>query len=214
MSEPVSVAIVILAAGSSSRMGRPKQNLVFRGKTLLQTTIDAACGAVGMIAKAGISASVLVVLGANEEAVRANNDFGNCDAIVNTRWAEGMSSSICCALSHLANSSRNYCAALFTVADLAHIDAAHFVKLMDVYVASDASVVCSAYVDKSELGTTVLGVPALFRRPLFAELMALAGDVGAKRIIAKYSNSLVSVEIESASFDIDTEADFSKLIGV
>jgi molybdenum cofactor cytidylyltransferase len=214
MSELAHVAIVILAAGGSTRMGRPKQNLIFLGKTLLQATIDAACSVIENGASDGIVVEVIVVLGANEEVVRKNNDFGNCDVIVNTRWAEGLSSSICCALSHLAKSSKNYDAALFTVADLAHVNAAHFVKLMDAYVASDASVVCSAYVDKSELGTTVLGVPALFRRIHFAELMALSGDVGAKRIIAKYSNSLVSVEIESASFDIDTEADYSQLIDV
>ena len=211
MSEPLRVALVILAAGSSTRMGRPKQNLIFRGKTLLQSTIDAARGAIDHGAGAGIAVDVIVVLGANEEVVRQNNDFRNCDVIVNTRWAEGMSSSIHCALRHLEAFSESRDAALFTVADLAHVDATHFVKLIGSYVTSNASVVCSAFVDNSEPGAIIMGVPALFNRELFAELMALSGDVGAKRVIAKYSDSLVSVEIESASFDIDTDADYSQL---
>jgi molybdenum cofactor cytidylyltransferase len=214
MSESLRVALVILAAGGSARMGRPKQNLIIRGKTLLQSTIDAACGAVEHFVRAGIAVNVIVVLGANEETVRQNNDFKNCDVISNSRWVDGMSSSIHCALKRLENLPERYDAALFAVADLAHADAAHFEKLIEAYVSSNAPVVCSAYVDKGTPGATILGVPALIGSELFAELMALSGDVGARRIIAEYLSSLVSVETESASFDIDTEADYSPFIGL
>jgi molybdenum cofactor cytidylyltransferase len=213
MSELARVAIFILAAGGSTRMGRPKQNLIFRDKTLLQSTVDAARGAIEIAAGAGITVNVIVVLGANEETVRQANAFENCDVIVNARWAEGMSSSIRCALSHLDNLTGSRDAALFTVADLAHVNTAHFVKLIDAYVASDAPLVCSAYADKAEAGATILGVPALFNRQVFAELMTLSGDVGAKQIIARNSSSLIAVEIENAGFDIDTEADYSQLLG-
>ena len=53
--------IVILAAGESSRMGRPKQLLMYAGETLLQRTINAA---------QAVAENVVVVLGANAQAVR------------------------------------------------------------------------------------------------------------------------------------------------
>jgi molybdenum cofactor cytidylyltransferase len=195
-------------------MGRPKQNLVYRGRTLLQATIDAVISATDGFASTGMAVKVIVVLGANEEAIRQENDFRNCDVIVNSNWAEGLSSSIHCALNYLESLPAFVDAALFTVADLALVNATHFEKLIDVYAASNAPVVCSAYADSSAVSTKVFGVPALFKREVFAALMALSGDVGAKRVIADYAGSLVSVEIESGSFDIDTEADYSQLTGV
>jgi molybdenum cofactor cytidylyltransferase len=132
-------------------------------------------------------------------------------SVINTDWTEGMSSSIHCALSHLDKLTGRSDAALFTVADLAYVDAAHFFKLIDTYATSNVLVVCSAYADKDTSDSKIMGVPALFSRKLFPDLMALSGDIGAKKIIGKYSDRMVSVELESASFDVDTEADYLRL---
>src|ERR1700677_4094891 len=78
--------IIILAAGSSSRLGRPKQNLVYKGQTLLQRAINAAI--------ASVCKPVIVVLGANDEVIRPSIDGSNVTIIQNPDWLEGMASSI------------------------------------------------------------------------------------------------------------------------
>ena len=83
--------VIILAAGSSARMGRPKQNLTFKNLTFLQRIASTAaslnCG------------PVIIVLGSN--APLFSEDYENAIAVINDNWQEGMASSICCGLKKL-----------------------------------------------------------------------------------------------------------------
>src|SRR4051812_38202550 len=79
--------IIILAAGSSSRLGTPKQNLMYQGKTLLQRAIHTAL-------TSACCESVLVVLGANEGIIRPNISDQQIHITYNSDWEEGMASSI------------------------------------------------------------------------------------------------------------------------
>ena len=213
MPELKRVALVILAAGASKRMGRPKQNLAFRGKTLLQTTIDAAKEAASSGVASGIGLDVFVVLGANEQIIREQNNFDGCEVLINSAWTEGLSSSIRCALSRIDSSQRlRYDAVLFTVADLVFLHSSHFLKLLQVYISSDAPLVCTAFASSESPDTLVYGVPALFRRSLFEELMQLEGDVGAKKMILKNQNLLKSIKADTAGFDVDNESDYLRLL--
>ena len=83
----------MLAAGSSSRLGRPKQALPFDGKTLLQHTIEIAADA--------DVASIIVVLGANAELLQKDISTTGVRTILNDHWAEGMASSITCGVKDL-----------------------------------------------------------------------------------------------------------------
>src|ERR1700743_3229576 len=78
--------IVILAAGSSSRLGQPKQNLVYKGKTLLQRAVETAM--------ASICETVVVVLGANTEVIKPTIANYGVEIVENIEWNEGMASSI------------------------------------------------------------------------------------------------------------------------
>ena len=87
------VALIILAAGNSSRMGQAKQLKVFAGKTLLERSIDAGCQS--------DCKSVIVVLGANHEQIRSQIDNQSAIFIQNPNWEQGMGSSISCAAHQL-----------------------------------------------------------------------------------------------------------------
>ena len=80
------IGLVILAAGASTRLGKPKQLLKYKGKNLLQNAIDAATGST--------VASVVVVLGANAADVSKNIDKSKTRVLVNTEWEEGMAASV------------------------------------------------------------------------------------------------------------------------
>src|ERR1035437_6793844 len=78
--------IIILAAGSSGRLGSPKQNLIYKGQTLLQGAIETAV--------ASACEPVIIVLGANENVIRQSIEGSNATIVYNADWQEGMASSI------------------------------------------------------------------------------------------------------------------------
>src|SRR5678815_2063773 len=83
--------VIILAAGASARMGKPKQTLTFQNQTILKKMANNAtsleCG------------PVIIVLGANASLL--NEDYQNATIVINDHWQEGMASSICCGLEKL-----------------------------------------------------------------------------------------------------------------
>src|SRR4051812_25705524 len=85
--------LIILAAGASSRLGFPKQTLLYKGKTLLEIAIEA-----GLKSKCD---GVTVVLGANAEAIEPGIKSYGINIIHNPNWADGMASSIAVAINSL-----------------------------------------------------------------------------------------------------------------
>src|ERR1700761_7713003 len=83
-------AAIILAAGESSRLGKPKQNLVFEGQTLLERTISST--------QQSRCNLVIVVLGANADKI---NPVADIIILYNQEWQEGMASSIRIAIKEL-----------------------------------------------------------------------------------------------------------------
>lgn len=213
MPESKRVALVVLAAGSSSRMGRPKQNLDWNGRTLLQATIDEAMSASAHGTKFGITTEICVVLGANEAAVRAANKFDGCLVLVNENWSEGLSTSIQSAVHHMETGSEAAPdAILFTVADLAYINGELLFKLLEKWSQFTSSIVCSAFADGEVSNALVYGVPAIFPRKFFSDLMTLSGDSGAKKIIERNTSELMSINVDEALFDVDTKDDYRQLL--
>jgi len=187
------VAAVMLAAGESRRLGRPKQLLLYRGQPLLRALASEAC--------ASRCDRVGVVIRGGDPRIDACLDGLKVHVIVNPDWAEGMASSI---RRGVAWADREACdAVLLLVGDQPALTATH----MDDLVAacrSGTRVVASRYGGTS-------GVPALFGRSMFAALLELRGAEGAKAVIRAVEDATV-VNWPQGALDVDTPADAARLI--
>lgn len=187
------IAIIILAAGSSSRLGRPKQLLELGGKNLLQKSIIAALN---------VSKNVIVVLGANEQLIRPTISDLPIEIILNKDWAKGMSSSIQTGMSILKNKDCE--AVLIMLCDQPFVDAFLLRKMMTVFEKSNLPIVASEYEGK-------VGVPAIFDVSFFQKLKMLEGQKGAKILIMNNLKQIERFAFEKGKIDIDTEEDWKKI---
>lgn len=202
MSEPV-IGIIMLAAGSSSRMGQPKQLLQYEGETLLSRAVRAALETQYR--------PVIVVLGSQAQTLQEALPAMETRIVVNQEWAEGMSSSIRCGLHALETAtSGNTEAAILMLCDQPFITSGVINRLVQEYLAQRPLFVASEYETK---GGKTRGVPALFSRALFAELMELRGAAGAKRIIARHEAAGSIIAVPEAAYDVDTPDDYLALRG-
>jgi molybdenum cofactor cytidylyltransferase len=188
--------IILLAAGSSSRLGEPKQSLVYNQSTLLEHSIQ--------VALESMADQVITVLGANAETIKLNIIDEKLSVIVNELWQEGIASSIRCGLQYLLERIPVVQSALFMVCDQPYISAALLNKLVTLQRQTGAAIVASEYA-----GTT--GIPAIFDETLFADLLQLKGDAGAKKLIMQQPGKIAAVSFPLGDIDIDTAADYSRL---
>ena len=184
------IAIIILAAGSSSRLGRPKQLLEINGKTLLQKAIETALK---------ISKNVIVVLGGNEKLIRPTISDFPIQIVLNENWEEGMSSSIRSGMESFT--WKNINGTLIMLSDQPFVNVLLLEKLITVFEEKKSLIVSSEYEGK-------LGVPAIFDSSLFEKLKKLKGQKGAKALIMNYANQVARVAFEKGKIDIDTEEDW------
>lgn len=191
-----SFAVIILAAGSSSRLGSPKQLLVYSGKTLLQTCIDNA--------KQINANPVILVLGANKKLIEDHTDTNGVIVTENGNWKSGIASSITVALSALYNTFPDTDCIILMVCDQPFADSTILNKLLLKQKETGKPIVACKYE-----GTK--GTPALFHRSLFHELAALKGDSGAKVILTKYENESAYISFKAGGIDIDTVEDYKNL---
>ena len=193
--------IILLAAGASTRLGQPKQLLRYEGETLLRRAARAALGSQGR--------PVIVVLGAQADALHDEIADLEAQIVVNQEWNEGPGSSIRCGLAGLeATTFGRAEAALLTLCDQPFVSSRIINRLIEAYHAKRPRLVVSEYEAKGE---KTRGVPALFSRALFSELMDLPGVEGAKRIIARYSHEAIIIATPEAAFDVDTSDDYQIL---
>jgi molybdenum cofactor cytidylyltransferase len=188
--------IIILAAGASSRMGKPKQDLIYEGETLLQRTMH--------VAEAAASITTVVVLGANAEKINIEIKSKRLCVCHNIYWPEGMSSSIRIGLQQLLNLHPAAENAIYILCDQPFITAKLLHKLMQTQQEKQAGIVACAY-----QGT--YGAPVLFNKKYFNELLALTGQEGAKKLLMKFSDDVVTVPFEQGAIDIDTPEDYKRL---
>jgi len=197
-----SVAFVVLAAGGSSRLGRPKQLLPFRGRTLLRHAVEVAVEA-ARAPTAGESVddpAIVVVLGADAERMRAELHGLPVEVAVNADWAGGLSSSVRAGLGAAGDAG----GVLFVAADQPFVTADLLRRVVAAFRAG-APIVACAYA-----GT--LGVPALFDRTLFGELASLEGDAGARRVIEGHRDVVRVVAFERGAADVDSPGDVDSLL--
>ena len=193
MAEKKSIATLILAAGESKRFGSPKQLALLLNKPLLQHAIDAALGS--------HADSVSVVLGAHDDSIRKTIDIRNARMLLCAQWREGLSASIRTGIQSLPASVD---AALLMLCDQPLLSAAQIDEIIHRFIAEHKLIVASKYGD-------TFGVPALFDKSLFSELISLSGDSGARAVIERHLATTSFVPIPEAAHDIDTPEDLARL---
>ena len=194
-SDSAGVGAVVLAAGSSSRMGRPKQTLQFRGESLLRRAALAALGA-------GCR-PVIVVTGANAELSRRELEGLDVREVWNPLWETGMASSIRAGVEALI--SADAAADVLLLCDQPHVNADVIARLTEAHRATGSPLVASAYGGS-------FGAPALLGRALFDELARLEGAAGAKQVIKRHASEAHFLPFPGGEVDLDTPDDFSRLI--
>jgi molybdenum cofactor cytidylyltransferase len=192
------IGAVILAAGGSSRFGQLKQLIPFRGKSLVYRIIDAAC-------EAGCSPVVVVIRSEHEKLYREFDDAGVV-TVHNHQWSRGIGSSIRCGIQGLINGSSDVEASVLLVCDQPAVDARVIERLIALRETTGKSIVASSYAD-------TLGVPALFSRSVFEELLSLGDKAGAKSIVLQSRERVASFSFPEGQIDIDTWEDWEKLDG-
>lgn len=190
------IGIIILAAGSSSRLGQPKQLLQFEGKTLIGRAVESAL-------KSNCS-PVIAVLGANFQEVKNEIKEPECQIVLNPRWQTGISSSIKTGIKKMLEISPQIAAVIISLTDQPLINSSHFDKLRGTFFETKKPIIASVYHE-------TIGVPALFANEMFPALLNLEGDHGAKQIIHNHPELVEKFLLSVAAFDIDTLEDLERL---
>jgi molybdenum cofactor cytidylyltransferase len=186
--------IIILAAGASTRMGEAKQNLSFKGLTLLQTALKTAINSK--------TNTVAVVLGANVDAIYPTIGTEPVNIFKNEHWEEGMGTSISYGLNELLKLQPGLSSVLFMLTDQPLVNRDFINKLIDK--AAPGKIIASSYND-------TLGPPVLFDKQFFGEILKMNGNEGAKRIIQKHQKAVIEIPFPFGAFDIDTPEDYDRL---
>lgn len=190
------LAVLILAAGNSSRMGSPKQLLKWKNTTLLQHSINSV---------KAINDINILVLGANFEKIEPSIISDDIIILQNKHWQKGLGNSIAAGVQYVKKSLPNVDNILIVLGDQPLINSDYLKKMIGIHKLNREKLICTMY----EKGR--LGVPAIFNNSFFEELMQLNDDKGAKNILQKYSDRMLSVHGENLISDIDTIDDYELL---
>lgn len=182
------IATVILAAGESKRMHGVKQLLPWKGSTLLGYTIEQVLES--------DTDQVYVVLGANKDIILKEIDTSRITVIINDDWALGMGTSIAAAMNYFKTGQLDFDGALMALVDQPLLDVKHYNYLINKYIGTK-------YIIATSYGSG-RGVPAIFDKSYFDELIVLSSDKGAKNIILKYENKVLAVDAGHRTIDLDT----------
>jgi molybdenum cofactor cytidylyltransferase len=189
------IAAIILAAGPSVRLGRPKQLVEVDGQSLIERALGAA--------KDAGCKPVLVVTGANDRQVVPRIQKSGAEIVTNMDWKKGLGSSIRAGIERLRQRHPKSSVVLLTVCDQPLVRAQELRRLIDVRRRTAKPIVCSRYAE-------TVGVPAIFGRKFFGELMQL-GEHGAKQLLLSHSDQSAQISLPEAEVDIDEEADIERL---
>jgi molybdenum cofactor cytidylyltransferase len=193
---PMPVAAIIVAAGSSSRLGQPKQLVLIDGEPLLHRAIRCAREAGAL--------PVFVVLGAYRERIESAVDFGATAIVVNEGWEEGLASSIRAGVKAVQADAPTAESVLLMTCDQPHASAEHLRRLIRMsYAQSAPTAIASTY-------GGIRGIPAIFPRQALRDLLALRGDTGARALLAKPPWPVISIPLDGGEIDIDRPEDLAQ----
>jgi len=173
------VSAVVIAAGASTRLGKPKQLVPLGGEAMLERSVRIAM-------EAGCS-PVVVVLGSSAEQIQQATQLHGAQVAINHDWMKGMGSSIGVGIGVL----RGIDGAVLMTCDMPSVTSAHLRAL-----ASTGEATGSSYAGRC-------GVPAYFPKSMFPQLCELKGDTGARQLL----QSARSIELPGGALDVDTQED-------
>jgi len=188
------VAGIVLAAGTSSRMGVNKMLLKLDGETILRRTVSRAVAA-------GLE-PVLVVLGHEAERARAELSGLACEPVLNADYLLGITASLHAGLAKVPARSA---AAVVILADMPFVTSSMIASLVDRYRQSAAPLVISDYAG-------VDAPPMLYDRSLFSELQAMKGEGCGKQVVKRHRGEALALSWPAAALaDVDVRADYERL---
>lgn len=191
-----SIGIIILAAGASTRLGQPKQLLIYQEHSLIFNTLKVAVNSG--------CAPIVLVLGAYGDLIFSEVRNFPVKIVKNYDWEEGMNTSIKVGINTLKATQENVLATILMVCDQPFVSTQIIQKIIDVYYLKGKAIVACKYA-----GT--LGVPALFSAKFFPEMLNLKTPKGAKQIIKNYAHQVATVDFPKGEIDIDTFGDYERL---
>jgi molybdenum cofactor cytidylyltransferase len=185
------IAVVLLAAGGSTRMGTPKQLLSYEGRPMVRHAVETAL--------ASGCDPVMVVLGSRVEEIRAALDGLDVVVVENSDWEQGMGTSIRAGISGAEIMGCD--GAILALADQPLITPEILKRLVEEHEETGRPIIASEYA-----GT--VGVPAFFAREYFPKLTALLPSEGCKAVILANLERSIRISCPEAETDIDTPADY------
>jgi len=189
--------IVLLAAGKSSRLGKPKQLLIFEDTTLIKRAAKTALE---------ITNKTVVVTGALQEKVEEELNGLPVHIKYNKDYHEGIASSIRTGLTFLIKNFGELKGAIFMVCDQPYLSSWLISQLIQKAAETNSTIVAASYA-----GT--IGTPVLFEKNFFPMLLELKGDNGAKKLIKENLNQVTTVNFPQGEIDIDTATDYDLISG-
>jgi molybdenum cofactor cytidylyltransferase len=194
----MNTAIIILAAGASSRMGVPKQLLLVDGKTLIKrvcdTSLDTPCH------------PIVLVLGANRNLIRKETERMPITVIDNPHWENGMSSSIKMGLAGAYMTEKAIEAVIFLTVDMPYVSSELINKMIEKAKSDEKiEIVACKYENQ-------MGIPVLFKRSLFTNLLELSGDEGAKKVVVKNKDKVAFIDFPQGKLDLDTVEEYRNFV--
>ena len=192
------IAVLIMAAGESSRMKGIKQLLPWKGSTLLVHTLKTLL----RVQKEHL----FMVLGANSEFIKTESQLVSkpVTLLKNERWQNGLGSSISCGIDYVLKQQQQFDGILICLADQPLLTSAYYTEMLELFKMSSVSIIATKYPNKS-------GVPAVFSAELARELIHLKEDYGARFLMSKYKDEMLVLDAGELIVDIDTPETYTAL---
>jgi molybdenum cofactor cytidylyltransferase len=190
------IAIVVLAAGNASRLGQSKQLLSWGDSTLMGSVLSNVLSA--------DTDKIFVVLGAYRNEIKDKIDLSQANILINENWQSGLGNSIALAAREIDKNHPDINGVLFVLADQPFISSSHLNAIIKLHNEEKEAIIMT----RKE---SYRGVPVLFPRKFFSELMLLSNDEGAKQIINRNKNQVREVVTQNDITDIDNLESYKAL---
>lgn len=194
-----SLGVVLLAAGPSTRLGRPKQLVRVGGECL-----------VSRMARLALSLGptfVTVVTGFEADRIEAELAELPVGIVYNRNWANGMGASINCGVRSMHSGADGV---LIMVCDQWQLEESDMERLLSAWTSDISRIIVASWKEGSAY---VSGPPVIFPRKLIPELKSMQENRGARQLIDRHMDIVEYVEMENAAHDLDRPEDLERLQG-